>query len=167
MCVHPCATTTHYACMYKVLCSMCPWVIATHKMLPARSKHPSPIFGSKWCKHPWAFTRHITVPRLWMAKERQMIVRKTKTKFRKLNEDSNGHIQATIAAPFEQWLRETSTEENWSAVLSNNTADLLGNQPICTWRKYLDLEKIFYLQIGRLPNVNILCNGNCWNAFLA
>ena len=40
---------------------MHPLVINTHRKLPAPSKRPSPIFGSKSCKRPWAFTLHFTV----------------------------------------------------------------------------------------------------------
>ena len=40
---------------------MCPLAITMLRKLPAPSKRPSPIFGSKSCKRPWASTRHFTV----------------------------------------------------------------------------------------------------------
>ena len=40
---------------------MCPLAITMLRKLPAPSKRPSPIFGSKSCKRPWASTRHFMV----------------------------------------------------------------------------------------------------------
>ena len=53
-------------CMYKVLCSIRPWVITTHQKLPVPSKHPWVITTHQKLpvpsKHPWVITTHQKLP---------------------------------------------------------------------------------------------------------